>query len=47
MANRINGPLAGIKILDIGSALSTPMAATILGDQGADAPDSSSDDDGN
>lgn len=36
MANRINGPLAGIKILDIGSALSTPMAATILGDQGAE-----------
>ena len=30
------GPLNGIKILDLTSMVSGPLAATILGDQGAD-----------
>ena len=33
------GPLDGIKILDLTSMVSGPLAATILGDQGADVPE--------
>ena len=29
-------PLAGVRVLDIGHALAAPMAATLLGDFGAD-----------
>lgn len=36
MTNADNGPLAGIKVLEFGSALTAPWAAGILGDQGAE-----------
>lgn len=30
------GPLRGIRVLDIGSLIAGPLAATLLGDQGAE-----------
>lgn len=36
MSNASNGPLAGIKVLEFGSALTAPWAAGILCDQGAE-----------
>lgn len=34
--NNVDGPLKGIKILDIGTMLAAPLAATVLADQGAE-----------
>ena len=31
-----NGPLAGVKVLDLGTMIAGPVAATLLGDFGAD-----------
>ncbi len=36
MTNAPTGPLAGIKILDLGTMLAGPMAASIMADQGAE-----------
>jgi crotonobetainyl-CoA:carnitine CoA-transferase CaiB-like acyl-CoA transferase len=35
-ADGARGPLDGVRVLDVGHALAAPMAATLLGDFGAE-----------